>query len=107
MKKLKNKLITLRQNTGHYFIVLINIVHEKENQFKSIVDKNHGYNVKYEFDQIMEITHDYANIQYKFLKDKKKIENRNKINELNTAKQDFMISLHICEDVKRHIYSFL
>ena len=106
MKKLKNKLITLRQNTCHYFIVLINIVHEKENQFRMIY-KDNIYNIKYEFDQIIEITNDYANIQYNFLKDKKKIETRNRINEINLAKQDFMKSLNICEDIKRHIYSFL
>ena len=46
-------------------------------------------------------------ILHRFFKGKKKIETRNKINEINLAKQDFMKSLNICEDIKRHIYSFL
>ena len=44
---------------------------------------------------------------HQFLKEKRKIEARERIKELNEAKSDFMASLRVCSDVKRHIFSFL
>ena len=103
MKKLKNKLITLRQNNNDYFLELLVLEHEKERQIKIIFN-----NYKYiSYDKILKLTYEYNDIQYGFFTTKKRIEARKRIEELNSAKQDFMKSLNICEDIKRHIYSFL
>ena len=59
------------------------------------------------FKQSINMMYEYNLIICKAKEDKRKIETKKKIEEMNTAKQDFMKSLNVCEDVKRHIYSFL
>ena len=44
---------------------------------------------------------------HRFIKGKKKIETRERLDKLNEAKSDFMASVNVCEDVKHHIFSFL
>ena len=49
---------------------------------------------------------DHNLLIYKFLKDKKKM-NTQRIDELNKAKSKFMHSLNVCDDIEKHIYSFM
>ena len=44
---------------------------------------------------------------YKFFKDIENKKTRKRIDDLNNAKSKFMISLNICDDIKKHIYSFM
>ena len=54
---------------------------------------------------------DYSNIfinsTIHFIRENKKIETKKRIEEMNISKNNVMNSLNVCEDVKRHIYSFL
>ena len=50
---------------------------------------------------------DHNLIIYKFLRDKKKMKTQKIIDELNKTKSEFMHSLNVCDDIKRHIYSFM
>ena len=49
----------------------------------------------------------YVNTAHGFINKKRKMENRKRIQDVSSAKRDFMNSLNVCEDVKRYIYSFL
>ena len=44
---------------------------------------------------------------HRFMEGKKKIETRERLGKLNSAKLDFMQSLNVCGDIERYIYSFL
>ena len=50
---------------------------------------------------------DYETLIKRFFRGKKKFETKKRIEEMNISKNNFMKSLNVCKDIKRHIYSFL
>jgi len=80
---------------------------------RNIIDRNFGlFKILDEKEKIIKINlQDYSNTSMNltiiFIKENKKIETKKRIEEINITKNSFMKSLNVCEDVKRHIYSFL
>ena len=69
-------------------------------------DDEYVFTDKY-LDEWNDIKADRELLIERFFKGKTRIERRNRIIKMNTAKRLFMFHLGVCEDVKRHIYSFL
>ena len=86
-----------------YYLNIFRTIDKKETEIK--ITFNDFSNSL--FKQSINMMYEYNLIICKAEEDKRKIETKKKIEEMNTAKQDFMKSLNVCEDVKRHIYLFM
>ena len=111
-------LISTNKNIMYrYDDKLIPIIHKKDIINSTFYGINFYYNhlfrcvtqdmINYYHEMLYKLTLNHNMILYRFLKKKKKIQTRETMKRKNEAVQCFMKHIHVCNDIKNKIYSYL